>query len=131
MNGTAKQRTGRLVLRRRSLAYLSLLFGASYLLTLALEAPGGIAGLSTVLGTTVLGTTVLGIQLVPAIASSQLYLSLTCIALLVFLELSDPAYGPTRSVAIAIRENWLPFVAVLVALFFMIVGFKIASIIGF
>jgi len=117
-------------LKRRSLAYLSAIFGASYLLALMLEAPGGMAGLSTVLGTTVLGTTVLGVQLVPAIASSQLYLSLTCIALLVFLELSDPTYGPTRSIATAIRENWLPFVAVLVALFFMIVGFKIASIIG-
>jgi len=118
-------------MRRRGLAYLSLLFSASYLVTMVLHAPENLAGLSTVLGTTVLGTTVLGVQFISALTSIQLYLSLACIGLLVFLELSDPTYGATANVAVAIRENWLPIAAFFVALFFLIVGFKIASILGF
>lgn len=114
----------------KKLLALCTIFALGYIVTTVVSSPGNLFGLSTVLGTTVLGTTVLGVTFVTAIASSQLYLSLTCIGLLVFLELSDPSYGGVKKILTEIRGNWLPCVMFLVVLFFLIVAFKVASIIG-
>ncbi len=113
-------------MRYRSLALLSLLFGLSYLVSILLGSPRNLAGLSTVLGTTVMVTG----TFVSAVDSIQLCLSLTCIGLLVFLELSDKSYGGTPELAVAIGKNLRPFVSLLVILFFLIVAFKVATILG-
>jgi len=123
------------MMKHRKLLALCMIFAAGYVVTRILSAPESLFGLSTVLGTTVLGTTVLGTTVMgvtvgQALASSQLYLSLACIGLLVFLELSDPSYGEIGRILTQIRSNWLPYTVFLVLLFFLIVAFKIASIIG-
>lgn len=118
-------------MKRAILLTLSVLFGVSYIVTSLLDAPNNLSGLSTMLGTTMLGTTVLSLQFVSAISSIQLYLSLTCLGVLVYLELSDPRYGATAKALVAVRQNWIPFAVFLAILFFLIVGFKVASILGF
>jgi len=117
-------------MRRGRLLALCAIFSLGYVATSIVSAPENLFGLSTVLGTTVLGTTVLGVTFASAIASAQLYLSLACIGLLVFLELSDPSYGEVKRLIAEIRLNWLPCAIFLVILFFLIVAFKIASILG-
>jgi len=95
---------------------------------------------TSVLGTTVLGTTVLGSTLLgttsliqvyaDALVAGQLAISLIAIAMLVYLELSDPSYGKTRRVVEELRKSWLPLSALLVLLFALIVAFRIWAIIG-
>ena len=89
---------------------------------------------SSVLGSSVLGSSVLGSTILEAyagaIATSQLCLSLATIGLLVYLELTDPAYGGLRSILLELRRSWLSVSALLVVLFFIIVALKVYSIIA-
>ena len=89
---------------------------------------------SSVLGSSVLGSSVLGSTIVEAyagaIAASQLHLSLVAIGLLVYLELTDPAYGGLRSILLELRRSWLPVSALLVVLFFIIVALKVYTILA-
>lgn len=95
---------------------------------------------SSVLGSSVLGSSVLGSSVLAsttiveaygaAIAVSQIWLSLSAIALLIYLELSDPAYGGLKSLLVELRKSWLPVSALLVVLFFIIVGLKVWSILA-
>jgi hypothetical protein len=59
-----------------------------------------------------------------------LAVSLIAIGLLVFLELSDPAYGKINRLVFELRKSWLPTVSILVTLFFLIVAFKIYVILA-
>jgi len=95
---------------------------------------------TTVMGTTILGTTVLGSTLLgttslvqvysEALLMGQLALSLIAIWMLVYLELSDPAYGKTRRLIEEIRKSWLPLSVMLILLFVLIVFFRISAILG-
>jgi len=97
-------------------------------------------GLSTILGTTLLGTTTLGLTLLgitslvqvyaEALSMGQLAISLIAICMLVYLELSDPSYGKTRSLIEELRKSWLPLTAVLVLLFALIVFFRILAVLA-
>lgn len=94
---------------------------------------------SSVLGSSVLGSSVLGSTTIVeaysgAVVESQLWLSLVCIGLLVYLELSDPSYekrieGRIR-VFSELRRSWLPVSTLLVVLFFIIVALKVWSILA-
>jgi len=130
----------------RSLAVLLLLFAFSALAS-SLTAGAPLFGLSTilsvsvlgssvlgssVLGSSVLGSSVLGSTIVEAYAgavvASQLWLSLVVIALLIYLELSDPSYGRLRKILLELRRSWLPVSGLLVVLFFIIVALKVYAI---
>jgi len=135
-------------LERKLLILLALFVFLAAVSSLTVVAP--LFGLSTVLGVSVLGSSVLGSSVLGssvlgssvlasttiieayagAIAASQLCLSLAAIGLLVYLELSDPAYGSLRSFLLKLRRSWLPVSALLVILFFIIVALKVWSIIA-
>jgi len=107
-----------------------------------------LSGLSTILGTVILGTTVLGTTVLSsvlgssllgtttmtaiygeALATAQLYVSLICIGLLVYLELTDPTYGGVKKFLLEVRESWTSIAALLVLLFLIFVAFKVWLII--
>ena len=127
----------------RNLAVLLVLFSFLALVSsLTVVAP--LFGLSTILGVSVLGSSVLGSSVLGssvlgstileayagAIATSQLCLSLAAIGLLVYLELTDPAYGRLKSILLELRRSWLSVSALLVVLFFIIVALKVYSILA-
>jgi len=127
------------------------LLGAYLVLILAmcfLEASPALSGLSTTLGTILLGTTVLGTTVLSsvlgssllgtttmiaiyseALATAQLYVSLICIGLLVYLEFTDPTYGGIKEVLVEIRKSWSTTATLLVVLFLIFVAFKVWLII--
>jgi len=98
-----------------------------------------LCGLSTILGVSVLGSSVLGSSVMAsttiveayaqAVVFMQPLLSLVLIGLLVFLELTDPSYGGSRSMLVELRKSWLPVSALLMVLFFIIVALKVWNII--
>jgi len=113
--------------------------------TSSLTAAAPLFGLSTVLGVSVLGSSVLGSSVLGssvlgsttiveaysgAVATSQLLLSLAVIGLLVYLDLSDPAYGSLRNTLLELRRSWLPVSVLLVVLFFIIVALKVWNILA-
>jgi len=91
------------------------------------SAPPTLSGLSTVLGTTVLGNSA---SILTSLASLQLYCSLAMISLLVFLELTDPAYCGVQRFLVELRTSWLPYVVLLLIIFSLIVAFKVAAILS-
>jgi len=124
-------------------AYLVLILSLGFL-----EASPTLSGLSTTLGTILLGTTVLGTTVLSsvlgssllgtttmiaiyseALATAQLYVSLLCIGLLVYLELTDPTYGGMKKVLVEIRKSWSTTATLLVLLFLIFVAFKVWLII--
>lgn len=124
--------------------YLSLVFVTGFL-----GASPALSGLSTTMGTIVLGTTVLGTTILSsvlgssllgtttmiaiygeAIATAQLYISLICIGLLVYLELTDPTYGGVKKLFIEVRKSWTSIAILLVVLFLIFVSFKVWLIIS-
>jgi len=123
-------------------AYLALILAVGFL-----EASPALSGLSTTLGTILLGTTVLGTTVLSsvlgssllgttmiavyseALATVQLYVSLLCIGLLAYLELTDPTYGGIRKTLLEIRESWTSIATLLVVLFLIFVAFKVWLII--
>jgi len=135
-------------LERRLLILLALFVFLVAVSSLTVVAP--LFGLSTVLGISVLGSSVLGSSVLGssvlgssvlasttiieayagAIAAAQLCLSLAAIGLLVYLELSDPAYGTLRSFLLELRRSWLPVLAILVTLFVVIMALRIWAIIA-
>lgn len=106
-----------------------------------------LSGLSTTLGTIVLGTTVLGTTILSsvlgssllgttiiaiygqAISTAQLYVSIICIGLLVYLELTDPTYGEVKRKLLEVRQGWISISTLLVVLFLIFVTFKVWLII--
>jgi len=114
-------------LERSKLLVLSAILAAGYLVTNIISAPPALSGLSTVLGTTIL---VSSATVFTTLASFQLYASVGLIALLVFLELTDPAYGGVRSFLAELRTNWLPHTILLLIVFSLIVAFKVATILS-
>jgi len=112
-------------LDRTKLLTLSAILAVGYLATTIISAPPTLSGLSTILGTTIL---VSSPSTFATLASFQLYISLTLIGLLVFSELTDPAYGGVKSFLIRARTNWLPQIILLLTMFSLIVAFKVATI---
>lgn len=116
-----------------SLTLVAPLFGLSTILGVSVLGPSVLG--SSVLGSSVLGSSVLGSTTIveayaDAIATSQLCLSLVAIGLLVYLELTDPAYGELRSIFSELRRSWIPVTMLLVVLFFIIVALKVWSILA-
>jgi len=131
---------------------LAFLLGAFVLLTAfcSFVAAAPVFGLSTILGISVLGSSVLGSSVLgssvlgssvlasttivqaygAAIATSQVWLSLTAIGLLIYLELTDPSYGGLRRTLSELRRSWLPVSSLLVILFFIIVALKVWGILA-
>ena len=105
--------------------YLALIFVTGFL-----GASPTLSGLSTTLGTIVLGTTTMIAIYGEAIATAQLYVSLICIGLLVYLELTDPTYGGVKKLLLEVRESWTSIAALLVVLFLIFVAFKVWLIIS-
>jgi hypothetical protein len=124
-------------------AYLAFIFVIGFL-----EASPALSGLSTTLGTILLGTTVLGTTVLSsvlgssllgtttmiavyteALATAQLYVSLICIGLLIYLELTDPTYGGVKKLLLEVRESWTSIATLLVVLFLIFVAFKVWLII--
>ena len=112
-------------LERAKLLILSMILATGYLVTSLLSAPPALSGLSTILGMTVF---VNSGPIFTALDSLQLYASVSLIGLLVFLELTDPAYGETKSFLLKLRTNWLPHTIFLLVVFSLIVAFKVATI---
>ena len=110
-------------MERRSLLALSLVLAVGYLVTILVSAPPVLSGLSTVLGTTLAADS----GILVAIAPFQLYISLMLVGLLVFSELTDPAYGGIRRFFLELRTSWLPYVVLLIIIFSVIVAFKVAE----
>jgi len=116
-----------------SLTVVTPLFGLSTILGVSVLG-------SSVLGSSVLGSSVLGSSVLAsttiveayagAIATSQLWISLTAIGLLMYLELSDPAYGVLKGFVLELRRSWLPVSALLVVLFFITLALKTWSILA-
>jgi hypothetical protein len=104
---------------------LSMILATAYLATSLISAPPALSGLSTILGMTVF---VNSGSIFTALDSLQLYASVSLIGLLVFLELTDPAYGGTKSFLLKLRTNWLPHTIFLLVIFSLIVVFKVATI---
>jgi len=134
-------------LDKRLIALLGAYF-AFILVSILLDGSPTLSGLSTTLGTIVLGTTVLGTTVLSsvlgssllgttnmiavyteALATAQLYVSLICIGLLVYLELTDPTYGGIKKLLLEIRESWTSIATLLVVLFLVLVAFKVWLII--
>jgi len=116
-----------------SLTVAAPLFGLSTVLGVSVLGSSVLG--SSVLGSSVLGSSVLGSTTIVeayagAVVTSQLWLSLLVIGLLVYLELTDPAYGGLRSILLELRRSWLPVSALLVVLFFIIVAFKVYTILA-
>lgn len=95
---------------------------------------------SSILGSSVLGSSVLGSSVLAsttiveaygsAITASQIWLSFAAIGLLIYLELTDPAYGGLKSTIVELRKSWLPVTGILVILFFIIVAIKVWGILA-
>lgn len=114
-------------MKHTKLLVLSVVLALGYLVTSLISAPPVLSGLSTVLGTTVLGSST---SVFTSLASLQLYASLALIGLLVFSELTDPAYGGMRHFLVELRTSWLPYVVLLLTIFSLIVAFKVATILS-
>jgi hypothetical protein len=136
------------------------MFGLSTILGVSVLASSVLG--SSVLGSSVLGSSVLGSSVLAsttiveaytgAVVASQLWLSLTCIGLLVFLELSNPVYEertrahpvtakPKRNqrqpcfrarirIFLELRKSWLPVSTLLVILFLIIVALNVWGILA-
>ncbi len=113
-----------MILEYRKLLILSTLVTVSYVMAVTISPPPSLNGLSTVLGTTINQTSSSRL----ATSTLQLYTSLVLIALLIFLELTDPSYGKTPSFLVELRTGWLPEVVLLLILFSLIVVFKVFTI---
>jgi len=89
---------------------------------------------SSVLGSSVLGSSVMGTTIVEAyvnaVSTSQVCLSLVLISMLIYSELTDPSYGKLRNALLELRRSWMPVSALLLILFFIIVGFKVWGILA-
>ena len=89
---------------------------------------------SSILGSSVLGSSVLGSMIMQAystaIPTAQVSLSLVLIGMLVYSELTDPAYGKLRRFLSELRKSWLPFSALLLILFFIIVAWRIWAVLA-
>ena len=85
---------------------------------------------SSVLGSSVLGTTTTTVMAAysEALAESQVWVSLGAIALLVYVELSDPAYGRSRRLFVELRRSWLSVSMLFVLLFGIVVVLKVWAI---
>ena len=85
---------------------------------------------SSVLGSSVLGTTTTTVMAAysEALAASQVWVSLAAIGLLVYVELSDPAYGRSRRVFVELRRSWMSVSALFVVLFGIVVVLKVWAI---
>ncbi|MDG6902918.1 MAG: hypothetical protein JRM80_13295 [Nitrososphaerota archaeon] len=93
---------------------------------------------SSNLGSSVLGATVLqsqgfatsiALSYSDALTLGQVLVSLSAIGVLVFTELSDPAYGHVRPVIAEFRNGWKPVALIMVVLFSAIVAVRILAII--
>jgi len=65
-----------------------------------------------------------------AIPTAQVSLSLVLIGMLVYSELTDPAYGKLRRFLSELRKSWLPFSALLLILFSIIVAWRIWAVLA-
>jgi hypothetical protein len=85
---------------------------------------------SSVLGSSVLGTTTTTVMAAysEALAASQVWVSLGAIMLLVYVELSDPAYGRSRRLFVELRRSWLSVSMLFVVLFGIVVVLKVWTI---
>ncbi len=132
----------------RKLTILVILF-FSLTLVSCLTVTSPLFGLSTVLGSSVLGSSVLGSSVLgssvlgssvlattiveaysAAVVASQIWISVTAIGTLIYLELSDPLYGNIRSTLQELRRSWLSVSALLVVLFFIIAALKVWNVIA-
>ena len=112
-------------LERTKLLMLSMILATAYLATSLLSAPPALSGLSTILGMTVF---VSSGTIFTALYPLQLYASVGLIGLLVFLEVTHPAYGETKNFLSKLRTNWLPHTIFLLVVFSLIAVFKVATI---
>ena len=89
---------------------------------------------SSVLGSSVLGSTVMGSMIMQsyatAIPTAQVGLSFVLIGMLVYSELTDPAYGRLRRMLSELRKSWLPFSGLLLVLFFIIVAWRVWAVLA-
>ena len=91
---------------------------------------------SSVLGSSVLGSSVLGTTTTvmaaynEAIAASQVWVSLAAIGMLVYVVLSDPAYGKSRRVFSELRQSWIPVSTLFIVLFGIVVALKVWAILA-
>ena len=85
---------------------------------------------SSVLGSSVLGTTTTTVMAAysEALGASQVWVSLAAIGLLVYVELSDPAYGRSRRVFVELRRSWMSVSVLFVVLFGIVVVLKVWAI---
>lgn len=84
-----------------------------------------ILGSSSMLLGSISSSSVISLAYSKALASTQLYISLASIGILVYIELSDPTYGKTRRILAELRESWIPVSMLLVTLFFILIFFKV------
>ncbi|MEM2094466.1 MAG: hypothetical protein QXI32_04130 [Candidatus Bathyarchaeia archaeon] len=59
---------------------------------------------------------------------SQLWVSLAAIGLLLYVELSDPAYGRSRQFLLELRRSWTPIAVLFTILFAIVVVLKVWAI---
>ena len=87
---------------------------------------------SSVLGSSVLGTTTTTIMVAynEAIVASQVWVSLAAIGLLMYVELSDPAYGKSRRLFSELRQSWMPVSTLFIVLFGIVVALKVWAILA-
>ena len=89
---------------------------------------------SSVLGSSVLGSTVMGSMIMQsystAIPTAQVGLSFVLIGMLVYSELTDPAYGKLKRMLSELRKSWLPFSGLLLVLFFIIVAWRVWAVLA-
>ena len=93
---------------------------------------------SSNLGASVLGSTVLqspgvasaiALSYSDALTLGQILVSVSAIGVLVFTELSDPAYGNVRPVISEFRNSWKPVALLMVVLFSAIVAVRVIAIV--
>lgn len=142
---------GKRIILERKLVYLLLVF-ATLTLVSSITVVGPLSGLSMILGSSVLGSSVLGSSVLgssvlgssgmgtttttiveaytEAVSLSQLYMSLVAIGLLIYTELTDPSYTGEEGFLSELRRGWMPVLAILVFLFFIVVAVKVWLIVG-
>lgn len=106
---------------------LSSVFAVGYLLTAMISAPPVLSGLSTVLGTSMI--VMQNSSMFTALASMQLLISIGLLGLLVFCEVTAPAYGG-KGLLVQLRTNWLPHVVVLFLIFSLMIVVKAITILS-
>ena len=115
-----------------ALTVVTPLFGLSTVLGISVLGSSVLG--SSVLGSSVLGSSVMGTTIVEAyvnaVSTSQVCLSLVLISMLIYSELTDPSYGKLRNALLELRRSWMPVSALLLILFFIIVGFKVWGILA-